>query len=106
MAFTVRSRRRRSSLERDLRRCVHLEARVAAAALALRAGEGVFLLRLRVQEHREVAPHLRVARVEHRPWRGADHYPVAFAYGKAEQFIADRAADQVALHGAYSRVWF
>ena len=55
IALIVRSRRARSSLERDVGRREELEAAIAAPVLALGARERVFLVRFRMQEHREVA---------------------------------------------------
>jgi hypothetical protein len=51
-----------------------------------------------MQEYREVTPDLRVAGVEHLLRRGADHDPVAFAYGKAEQFRRGRRRRRGSFH--------
>ena len=85
-------------LERDVGRVVQFEAAVAGAGLALGAREGMFLAGLGVQEHREVAPDLAVAEVQHLLRRRADHDPVALADWPAEQLVANRAADQIDFH--------
>ena len=84
-------------LQRDGRVGVHDEAVVARRALALGARQCVFLVRVRVQEHREVAPHLLEAGVEHLLRRGTDHDPVAVVDRPPEQPVAHRAADDVGL---------
>ena len=82
-------------LQRHVGRGEELEAAIAAAVLALGARERVFLVRVRMQEHREVLADGHVARGEHHLGRGADHHPVAVGDRAAEQLVAHRAADAV-----------
>jgi hypothetical protein len=86
-------------LQRDVGRGVDGEALIAAAALALGAGERVFLVRLGMQEHREVLADRLEALLDHLLRGGADHHPVAILDLQAEQLVADGAADDVLLHG-------
>ena len=79
------------------------EAAIARAGLALGARERVLLVRVRMQEHREVAADGDVAVVEHVLDVGADDDPVAIDDRMAEQRIAHRAADEVAFHRGKSR---
>src|SRR5690606_9631351 len=73
------------------------EATVAAAALTLGARQRVLLAGVRMQEHREIAPHRAEAGVEHLLRGGTYHHPVAVAGRLAQQFVADRAADKIDL---------
>src|SRR5438105_15505730 len=77
---------------------MHGEALVAAPALSLGARERIFLVRLRVQEHREILAHRLVAEALHFLGRGADHDVVAILDRQPEQLVAHRAADRVDLH--------
>ncbi|MNN34318.1 hypothetical protein D3C81_1481200 [compost metagenome] len=86
-------------LEGDLGAGVEGEAAVAASAFALGAGEGVFLAALRVEEHREVGADRAKALGEQFLGVGADHHPVGFRDGAAEQTVAYGAAHLVDLHG-------
>jgi hypothetical protein len=90
---------RKILFERDIGRRMDGEAAVAGRALAFGARQRVFLARLGMQEHREVAAHRQEALGHHLFGRGADHDPVAIAAGPAQQRIADRAADEKGLHG-------
>ncbi len=74
------------------------EALVARRRLALGPCQGVFLVGLRMQEHRKVLAHRRVAAREHVLGRRADDDPVAILDFQPEQFIADGAADAEDLH--------
>ena len=85
-------------LERDFGRREELEAAVAAPVLALGARERVFLVRVRMQEHREIATHRPVAGRDHDFGRRADDDPVAIGAAAAEQLVAHRAADAVDAH--------
>ena len=85
-------------LERDAAVGVELEAVVAGAGLALGARERVLLVRLGMEEHREVAADGEVAERAQLVGIGADDDPVAVADRQAEQCVANRAADQIALH--------
>jgi hypothetical protein len=98
MALTVRSRADQVLLQRDVGAGVEGEATIATAALALGAGQGVLLARLRVQEYREIGANRAVAEFQHLFCTGADHDPVHFTDWAAEQAIADCAADFVDLH--------
>jgi hypothetical protein len=96
-------------LERDVGRGVEREAVVARCRLALGAGERVFLVRLRMQEHREVAADRQVAGALHVFRCRADDDPVAIVAGRrrgvatgggrfGQQAVAHPAADDVGLH--------
>ncbi len=77
-----------------------LEALVTGTRLALGAGQRVLLAGLRMQKHREITAHLAIAEIDHRLGRRPHHHPVALAHRAAEQLIADRAADQIYVHGS------
>ena len=96
-------------LERDVGRRVRLEPLVARPRLALGARERVFLLRLGMEEHREVLADGPEAEVDHLLGRGADDDPVAVGLQRrvglphlAEQRIAYAAADAEDLHQSSS----
>src|SRR5690606_14910199 len=78
------------------------EAAMAASGLALGARQRVLLLRLRMQEHGEIAADRAEAAVAHRLRRLPDHHPVAVAAGDAEQGVAYRAADEVDLDAVHA----
>jgi len=84
--------------ERDIGAGVKDETGIAWRRLAFGAGEGVFLMRLRMQEDREVAADGFEPSCRHVFRGGADDDPVAILYRQAEQFVAHRAADAVGLH--------
>ena len=74
------------------------ESAITRSGLALETRERIFLAALRVQEHREVtadgrkAPGLELLR------SGADHHPVAFGDGAAQQCVAHCATDEIDVH--------
>ena len=74
------------------------EPAIATAALAFGAGEGVFLAALRVQEHREIRPHGTKAFFQHLLGTGADHHPIDFRDGSAEQPVAHGSTHFIDLH--------
>ncbi len=76
------------------------EAAVAAAGLALGAGQRVFLAGVGMQEHREIAAHGLVALRVHLRLGGPDHDPVAVAGSMLQKAVAHRAANQIDLHAA------
>jgi hypothetical protein len=89
--------------QRHVGRGVEDEALVARRGLALGARQGVFLVRLGMQEHREIlADRLEAAR-QHVLRRGADDDMVVVLHGQAEQPIAHRTADDVGLHRLETR---
>src|SRR5690606_5572314 len=77
------------------------EAAVAGRALALGAGQGVFLAGVGMQEHGEVAADGAEAGGEHGVGGSADDDPVAVAGRQAQQPVAYCAADEVGVHGVY-----
>ncbi len=85
-------------VERYIGRDEELEAAIAVAVLALGARERVFLARVRVQEHREIASHRLVARRNQNFGRRADDHPVAVNDAAAEKLVPNRAADAIDLH--------
>jgi hypothetical protein len=86
-------------LQRDVGRGVDLEAVIARPGLALRAGQRVFLVRVRVQEDRKILAHRQVAGLQHVARTGAGDDPVAIVDRLAQQLVAHRSADHVRLHG-------
>ncbi|MNP27141.1 hypothetical protein D3C76_1200320 [compost metagenome] len=84
--------------QRHVRAGVEGEAAVAAAALALGAGQGVLLAGPWMQEHREIGAHRAEAAFEHVIGAGADHHPVDIGHRPAEQPVANRTANFVYLH--------
>src|SRR5207253_6303601 len=69
--------------------------------LALAPRERVLLVRLRMQEHRELAPHRQVTGALQLLRLCPDHHPVALADRHSQQPVPYRAADQVDSHGAH-----
>ncbi len=84
--------------ERDGRICVEFEAGVSRRHLSLGASERVLLVRPGMKKNREVAAHRLVAGGEHLVDGRADDDVIAVDHREAEQPVADRAADHVALH--------
>ena len=80
-------------LQRHIRRGMHGKAVVARPGLALGAGQRIFLMGLRVQKHREIAPHRQVALRQQLLGRGPHHHPVAVFHRQAQQGIPDCAAN-------------
>ena len=74
------------------------EATVAGRGLAFGASQGIFLLRHRVQEHREILADRPETLVYQGFRRGADDHEVAVGARQAEQFITHRPADAVDVH--------
>ncbi|EWS52710.1 hypothetical protein X551_04498 [Methylibium sp. T29] len=79
--------------QRHVRCGVEAEAVIARTRLAFGACECVLLVRLRVQEDREVASDRQEAGVEHLLRCAADDHPVPVSTGDSQQFVADGAAD-------------
>ena len=90
-------------LERHVRRGEELEAAIAAAVLALGARQRVFLARLRMQEHREVAADRPVAGREQHLRRARRRRPSRGRRRAAEQLVAHRAADAVDVRSGCGR---
>ena len=86
-------------LQRHSRRGMKGKADIARRSLAFGTGQRIFLMRLRMQEHREVAPDRRKAARQHVLGRGADHYPVAVLDRQTEQFVAHGTTHCVDFHG-------
>ncbi len=85
-------------LERDVGRVIELEAVIAGRRLAFGARERVFLVRIRMQEHRKILADRPEALRGHLLGRRADDDVIAVAHRQAEQCVADRAAHRVELH--------
>ncbi len=83
----------------DVRCGVHLESLVALSGFALGTRQGVFLVRLRVQEYREILADRLVAQRDHVVGRGADDDVVAVGQRQAQQPVTHCAADDVGFHG-------
>ncbi|MNZ96059.1 hypothetical protein D3C78_1152370 [compost metagenome] len=79
--------------QRHIGRGLDGKTAVAAAALALGAGQRIFLVAGRVQKHRKVAAHGLIALGHHLLGRRAHHHPVAVIHRPAQQLVAHRAAD-------------
>ncbi len=99
IALMVRSRRARSCSSVTVGIGLEHEAVIAAPALALGARQRVFLARVGMQEHRKVLAHRLVAQRQQLLRQRADHHVVAVDHRAVQQFVADRAADQIDLHG-------
>jgi hypothetical protein len=84
--------------ERHLGSKADFEAAIARRDFAFEAGERVFLVALRMQKHREVAPDLSIVEPQHFLARAADHDPIAFLDGQSQQAVPNRAANQIHLH--------
>jgi hypothetical protein len=69
------------------------------AAFALGAGQGVFLVRLRMQKDGKVPPHRGKALGHHGFGGAAHHQPITVMHRQAEQGIAHCATNLVNLHG-------
>jgi hypothetical protein len=85
-------------LQRHLGRGVDREALVASAAFSLRPGQGIFFVRLGVEEHREILADRLEALGDHLLGRGTDHDVVALPDRQAEKLVAHGSANQVNLH--------
>ena len=79
-----------------------LEAVITGRRLALGASERVLLLRPRMQEDREILAHRPETLRGHLLGGRAHHHVVAVLHGHAEQFVADRTAYSVDIHGCGS----
>ena len=82
----------------DVRSSVEGKALVAVPGLALGAGERVFLVRLWVQENREVLADRLETLGQHGFGRCADDDEITILHRQAEQFVAHGATDCVDLH--------
>ena len=67
--------------ERHILGRMELKPSVTGRGLTLCSGEGVLLLRVRMQKDGEVAANGREARIEHPLRRGTHHNPVALTHG-------------------------
>jgi len=88
-------------LQRDRRREVGGEAVVAGRDLALEARQRVLLVRLGMQEDREIAADGAEALRFEIGGRRAHHHPVPLAHRATEQLVAYRAADQIGLYARH-----
>ena len=77
------------------------KAPVAMAGFSLGAGQGVFFLGVGVQEYREILAHGAEPVGFHFFRRGANHDPVLFRHGEAEQGVPHRTAHQIHFHLVY-----
>src|SRR5690606_30005911 len=91
-------------LQGNVGRGMEGETAIAATAFALSAGQRVLCAGLWIRTERKVLANRAKPGRDHLFGRGADHDPVMFMPGHAQQLIADRAADQVSseicFHGA------
>ena len=86
--------------QRHIRRGMKRKPGVAAAALALGAGEGIFLFGPRVQEHREVLADGLESGGNHLPRRRANDHIVAVRRRQTKQPVAHRTTDEIGFHAA------
>ena len=77
------------------------EAGIARAGFSFGTRERVLLLRMWMQEHREVLAHGAKALCQHVGCGAADHDPVAVLDRQPEQGVAHCAAHYIALHQPY-----
>ena len=84
--------------QRHIRGCMHRKAVIPACGFAFGAGQCIFLARVRVQEHREVAAHGLVALRHQRFRRAAHHHPVAVRSCVAHEGITHGTANEVDFH--------
>ncbi len=85
-------------LERDTGRGVEGETSMASPTLSLGAGQRVFLVGFRVQEHGEITPNRPKAKLEHRFRSGAHNHVVVVGDRSPEHLVAHRATDAIDLH--------
>jgi hypothetical protein len=84
--------------QRHRRIGVDHEAAISPSTLALGARECVFLVAVRMQEHREVATDRLEAAREHCVLGFSDDDKIPIARPQAEQLVAHCAADEIDLH--------
>ena len=85
-------------LQADIGCRMKLKAGVTRCSLAFGAGECVFFVGLRMQEHRKIAAHRPETLVHQGFWRSADHHVIVIGDGQSEQLITHRPADAVDFH--------
>ncbi|MNT36659.1 hypothetical protein D3C72_1727590 [compost metagenome] len=85
-------------LQRHLGGGVAHEAGVTLPLFALGAGQGILLLGLGVEKHREVAADLGEPQRQHLRHSGAHHQVIPVALRQAQQAIPNRPPNQISLH--------
>jgi len=85
-------------LQRHLGCGIEAEALVTGRGFSFRAGERVFLMGFRMQEHGKIPANGFVAEGQHRLGRGANHDPIVVLYRVPQEAVADCPADFVYLH--------
>ena len=83
--------------QRDVTRSMDDEAFVPARGLALGARQRIFLMRLGMQEHREILAYRAVTQRHHVFRRCSHHHPVLILYRQPEQAVAHCAAHVIDL---------
>ena len=82
----------------EMANTMEYEAGIAGRCLAFGPRKCVFLMRLWMQEHREIGADRPVAGIEHLLRRSTDHDVIAVFYRQAQQFVANAAAYCITLH--------
>jgi len=98
MALMVRSRRARSSSSVTSGPNSTANPRYPGDTLRSSRAQRVLLVSQRVQKHRKVAADLAIFQTHQLLARAADHHPIAFPDGHAEQGVPNRSANQIHLH--------
>ena len=81
------------------------EAVIARSRLAFRAGEGVLLVRFRMQEYREILADTTIPERLEFFRHGAHDTPVPLPWRDAELRVADRATYEINLHRVIVPEW-
>jgi hypothetical protein len=84
--------------ERDVGAGVKHEATIASPTLALGTRQGIFLTRLRMQEHWKIAAHRPETVGEHLLGAGAHDHPIDIGNRYTQQAVANRSANFIDLH--------
>ena len=71
---------------------------VARRSFSFSAGQCVFIVGLRMQEHRKVFAHRHKTLIQHVLRRAPHHHPVAILYRQPHQCITHRTANHIELH--------
>lgn len=76
---------------------------VPVALFAFGSGQGVFLVRVRMQENGEIAAYRPEARARHVVGRGIDDHPVTLVDGKAKKSVPYGTTHEIGFHGLRCR---
>ena len=84
--------------QRHVRRGIAGKTGVPLAGFALGARQRVLLMRIGVEEHREIFADLLITQCQQLRRRGAHHHPIMIDHRDVEQAVANGTADQINLH--------